>query len=272
MPPGISRASPTPLIPFEETQDLLPDLPETPKVSSKAPREPKIHPGPPQDPKPSQKPSPRISRPSPTPPNPPEEPQDLLPDLPKNPKVFSRTPPPRSQLTNQHPVLVGVPGVLDDGDDVGAFLGHVDEVPAGAVGKLHGVDQALLEMGMEEVTPPPWGLQTSPGHKATTHGDIPGVTKGEEHLQAMEPPPIGTSLESPRVRNIWGTSPGHGTTIHGDFQGGKHLHGNGATTHGDIPKVTKVGEHLQAMEPPPMGTSLVSLRLGNISRTWSHHP
>ena len=41
---------------------------------------------------------------------------------------------------DEHPVLVGVTGVLDDGDDVGALLRHVEELTAGAVRKLNGVD------------------------------------------------------------------------------------------------------------------------------------
>lgn len=43
---------------------------------------------------------------------------------------------------HEHAVLVGVARVLDDGDDVGALLGHVDEVAAGAVRELDGVDDA----------------------------------------------------------------------------------------------------------------------------------
>eukprot|EP00343_Euplotes_focardii_P007106 CAMPEP_0205822690 /NCGR_PEP_ID=MMETSP0206-20130828/13622_1 /ASSEMBLY_ACC=CAM_ASM_000279 /TAXON_ID=36767 /ORGANISM="Euplotes focardii, Strain TN1" /LENGTH=268 /DNA_ID=CAMNT_0053119185 /DNA_START=18 /DNA_END=821 /DNA_ORIENTATION=+ len=44
---------------------------------------------------------------------------------------------------DQHAVLVGVARVLDDGDDVGALLGQVEEVPAGPVRELHRVDDAL---------------------------------------------------------------------------------------------------------------------------------
>jgi hypothetical protein len=40
----------------------------------------------------------------------------------------------------EHAVLVGVSGVLDDGDDVRALLGHVDQVSAGSMGELDGVD------------------------------------------------------------------------------------------------------------------------------------
>lgn len=43
---------------------------------------------------------------------------------------------------DKHPVLVGVTGILDDGDDVGALLGHVQELAAGAGSKLNGVDSA----------------------------------------------------------------------------------------------------------------------------------
>lgn len=41
---------------------------------------------------------------------------------------------------DEHPVLVGVTGILDDGDDVGTLLRHVEELTAGAVGELNGVD------------------------------------------------------------------------------------------------------------------------------------
>lgn len=39
---------------------------------------------------------------------------------------------------DKHAVLEGVTGVLDDGDDVGAVGGHVDEISAGTVGELDG--------------------------------------------------------------------------------------------------------------------------------------
>lgn len=41
---------------------------------------------------------------------------------------------------DEHAVLEGVTGVLDDGDNVGALGGHVDEISAGAVGELDGED------------------------------------------------------------------------------------------------------------------------------------
>lgn len=44
---------------------------------------------------------------------------------------------------DEHAVLLGVSGVLDDGDDVGSLLGHGDELSAGSVGELDGVDDAL---------------------------------------------------------------------------------------------------------------------------------
>jgi hypothetical protein len=40
------------------------------------------------------------------------------------------------------PVLEAVSGVLDDGDDVGAALGHVDQVSGGPVRELHCVHDA----------------------------------------------------------------------------------------------------------------------------------
>ena len=49
---------------------------------------------------------------------------------------------------DEHAVLDGVAGILDDGDDVGAALGHLDEVTAGAVGELNSVDHTL---GADEV-------------------------------------------------------------------------------------------------------------------------
>ena len=44
---------------------------------------------------------------------------------------------------DEHAVPDGVAGILDDWDDVGALLRHVDEIAAGAVGELHGVHEAL---------------------------------------------------------------------------------------------------------------------------------
>ena len=46
---------------------------------------------------------------------------------------------------HEHAVLVRVTGVLDDGHHVGALLRHVDQVAAGPVGELNGVDHALLQ-------------------------------------------------------------------------------------------------------------------------------
>lgn len=43
----------------------------------------------------------------------------------------------------EHTVLVGVSGVLNDGNDVGSLLGHVDEVSTGSVRELNGVDGSL---------------------------------------------------------------------------------------------------------------------------------
>ena len=43
---------------------------------------------------------------------------------------------------NEHPVLEGVPGILNDWNYVGAGLGHVDEVAPGTVGELYSVDTA----------------------------------------------------------------------------------------------------------------------------------
>ena len=44
---------------------------------------------------------------------------------------------------DEHAVLLRVARLLDDGDDVGALLGHVDEVTAGAVRELNAVDDTL---------------------------------------------------------------------------------------------------------------------------------
>lgn len=43
---------------------------------------------------------------------------------------------------HEHAVLHGVPGILDDGDDVGAAGSHVDEVTTGAVRELDGIHGA----------------------------------------------------------------------------------------------------------------------------------
>lgn len=44
---------------------------------------------------------------------------------------------------DQHTVLVGVAGVLDDRDNVGALLGHVDQIASRTVRELDGVDKTL---------------------------------------------------------------------------------------------------------------------------------
>lgn len=36
-------------------------------------------------------------------------------------------------------------GVFDDGDDVGAFLSHIEEIAARSVGEFHCIDQPLLK-------------------------------------------------------------------------------------------------------------------------------
>lgn len=43
---------------------------------------------------------------------------------------------------HEHAVFQGVTGVFDDGDDVGAVSGHVDEITAGAVRELYCVDSS----------------------------------------------------------------------------------------------------------------------------------
>jgi hypothetical protein len=54
-------------------------------------------------------------------------------------------------LAHEHAVLVGVPSVLNDGDDVRPLLGHVDEVAARAVRELDGVDGALRTDDVSDV-------------------------------------------------------------------------------------------------------------------------
>ena len=44
---------------------------------------------------------------------------------------------------DEHPVLGRVTGVLDDGDNVGPLLGHVDEITTTSVRELDGVDGSL---------------------------------------------------------------------------------------------------------------------------------
>jgi len=44
---------------------------------------------------------------------------------------------------DQHAVLVGMTGILDDRDDVGALLGHVDQIASRAVRELDSVDKTL---------------------------------------------------------------------------------------------------------------------------------
>ena len=85
------------------------------------------------------------------------------------------------KLTHQHSVLVRVPGVLDDGHDVHALLGHVDEIAAGAVRELHCVDHALLQME-HVLSKPNYGMQGGPSGRGTLFVDIKlqGDTSGGE--------------------------------------------------------------------------------------------
>ena len=46
---------------------------------------------------------------------------------------------------DEHSVLVRMTGVLDDRNDVGSLLGHVDQVAAGSVRELDCVDQSFLK-------------------------------------------------------------------------------------------------------------------------------
>ena len=41
---------------------------------------------------------------------------------------------------DEHPVLERVAGIFNNGNDIGARLGHVDEIAAGTVGEFHGID------------------------------------------------------------------------------------------------------------------------------------
>lgn len=43
---------------------------------------------------------------------------------------------------DQEAVVLGLPGIVDDGDDVGALLGHVHQVPSHSVRELNRVDNA----------------------------------------------------------------------------------------------------------------------------------
>jgi len=44
---------------------------------------------------------------------------------------------------HEHSVLLGVTGILNNGDDVGALLGHVDKVATDTLGELHSVNGTL---------------------------------------------------------------------------------------------------------------------------------
>lgn len=44
---------------------------------------------------------------------------------------------------DEHPVFCGVTSVLDDGDDVGPLLGHVDEITSTSVREFDGVNGSL---------------------------------------------------------------------------------------------------------------------------------
>jgi len=44
---------------------------------------------------------------------------------------------------HEHSVFLGVSSVLNDGDHVGALLGHVDQITADSLGEFDGVDGTL---------------------------------------------------------------------------------------------------------------------------------
>lgn len=44
---------------------------------------------------------------------------------------------------HEHSVFLGVSSILDNGDHVGALLGHVDQVTADSLGELNGIDSTL---------------------------------------------------------------------------------------------------------------------------------
>jgi len=44
---------------------------------------------------------------------------------------------------DKHSVLVRVTGVLNDGDDVGTFLGNTDEITSGSVGEFNSIHQTF---------------------------------------------------------------------------------------------------------------------------------
>lgn len=46
--------------------------------------------------------------------------------------------------TNQHAVFVWVPSILNDWNDVGAFLCHIEKITTRAMGELHSIDQPFL--------------------------------------------------------------------------------------------------------------------------------
>lgn len=43
---------------------------------------------------------------------------------------------------DQEAIILGLPGIVDDGDDVGALLGHVHKVSTHSVRELNSVDDA----------------------------------------------------------------------------------------------------------------------------------
>lgn len=53
--------------------------------------------------------------------------------------------------SDKHAIAKRVTGVFDDGDDVCAVSGHVDEIAAGAVGEFHGVDGAVWTDDIRDV-------------------------------------------------------------------------------------------------------------------------
>lgn len=52
---------------------------------------------------------------------------------------------------DQHAVLVRMTGVLDDWNNVGALLGHVDEIASGSGRELDGIDETLRSDNVRDV-------------------------------------------------------------------------------------------------------------------------
>jgi hypothetical protein len=88
---------------------------------------------------------------------------------------------------DQHPVLHGVTGVLDNGNDVCAVSGHVDQITTRAVGELDSEDGSFRSDNIGDVTDTGSGSSTKVKNLAArAHVDVVDTTEDTSGQLASE--------------------------------------------------------------------------------------